>query len=80
MIIIIIIIITILLLLLLLIIIIIIIIIIVVIIPTAPRIPPHHPSQKDKGRGVMSSVGYLLSLLSCLVAKVFSVLSCSLAE
>ena len=50
------------------------------IIPTAPRIPPHHPSQRDKGRGVMSSVGYLLSLLSCLVAKVLSVISCSLAE
>ena len=57
-----------------------IIIIIIVIIPTAPRIPPHHPSQRDKGRGIMSIVGYLLSLLSCLVAKVLGVLSYSLAE
>ena len=29
--------------------------------PTAPRIPPHRPPRTDKGRGVMSLVGYLLS-------------------
>ena len=57
-----------------------IIIIIFIIIPTAPRIPPHHPAQREERRGVMSLVGYLLSLLGCLVAKVLSVLSCSLAE
>ena len=39
----------------------IIIIIILDIIPTAPRIPPHRPPRTDKGRGVMSLVGYLLS-------------------
>ena len=60
--------------------IIILIIVIIRFIPTAPRIPPHHPSQRYEGRSVMSSVGYLLSLLSCSVTNVFSVLDCSLAE
>ena len=57
-----------------------IVIIIIMVIPTAPRIPPHHPSQRDRGIGVVSLVGYLLGLFSCLVAKVFNVLSCPLAE
>ena len=57
-----------------------IIIITIIIIPTAPRIPPHHPSQRDKGRRVLILDGYLLSLLSCLAAKVLTVLSCSLVE
>ena len=39
----------------------IIIMLIIMIIPTAPRIPPHRPPRTDKGRGVMSLVGYLLS-------------------
>ena len=56
------------------------IIIITIIIPTAPRIPPHHPSQREERRGVMSLVGQLLKSLSCLVAKLFSVLGCSLVE
>ena len=30
---------------------------IVNIIPTAPRIPPHHPSQREERRCVMSLVG-----------------------
>ena len=47
---------------------------------TAPRIPPHQPPRTDKRRGVMSLVGLLLNLLSCLVAKGLGVLSCSLAE
>ena len=34
---------------------------IIIIIPTAPRIPPHRPPRTDKGRAVMSLVGYLLS-------------------
>ena len=49
-------------------------------IPTAPRIPPHHPSQREERRGVMSLVGQLLKSLSCLVAKLCSVLGCSLVE
>ena len=54
--------------------------IISILIPTAPRIPPHHPSQREERRGVMSLVGQLLKSLSCLVAKLFSVLGCSLVE
>ena len=50
------------------------------IIPTAPRIPPHHPAQRDERKGVMSLVGRLLESLSFLVAKLFSVLGCSLVE
>ena len=38
-----------------------IIIIITIMIPTAPRIPPHRPPRTDKGRGVMSLVGDVLS-------------------
>ena len=34
---------------------------IIIFIPTAPRIPPHRPPRTDKGRCVMSLVGYLLS-------------------
>ena len=49
-------------------------------IPTAPRIPPHHPAQRDERKGVMSLVGQLLESLSFLVAKLFSVLGCSLVE
>ena len=30
---------------------------IITIIPTATRIPPHHPSQREERRGVMSLVG-----------------------
>ena len=56
------------------------IIVMIMIIPTAPRIPPHHPSQREERRGVMSLVGQLLKSLSCLVAKLFSVLGCSLVE
>ena len=55
-------------------------IIIIIIIPTAPRIPPHHPAQREERRGVMSLVGQLLKSLSCLVAKLCSVLGCSLVE
>ena len=62
------------------IIIIIIISIMSIIIPTAPRIPPHHPAQRDERKGVMSLVGQLLESLSFLVAKLFSVLGCSLFE
>ena len=58
----------------------IIIIIIIIIIPTAPRIPPHHPPQREERRGVMSLVGQVLRSLSCLVAKLLSVLGCSLVE
>ena len=50
----------------------------IIVIPTAPRIPPHHPSQREERRGVMSLVGQVLRSLSCLVAKLFSVLGCSL--
>ena len=57
-----------------------IIIFVLLLIPTAPRIPPHHPSQREERRGVMSLVGQLLKSLSCLVAKLFSVLGCSLVE
>ena len=53
---------------------------ILIIIPTAPRIPPHHPSQREERRGVMSLVGQLLKSLSCLVVKLLSVLSCLLLE
>ena len=53
---------------------------VIIIIPTAPRIPPHHPAQREEKRGVMSLVGQLLKSLSCLVAKLFSVLGCSLVE
>ena len=54
--------------------------IVICIIPTAPRIPPHHPAQREERRGVMSLVGQLLKSLSCLVAKLFSVLGSSLVE
>ena len=52
----------------------------IIIIPTAPRIPPHHPSQREERRGVMAVVGELLKSLSCLVVKLLSVLSCLLLE
>ena len=57
-----------------------IIIVVIIPLPTAPRIPPHHPSQREERRGVMSLVGQLLKSLSCLVAKLCSVLGCSLVE
>ena len=36
-------------------------IITIILIPTAPRIPPHLPPRVDKGGGVVSLFGYLLS-------------------
>ena len=48
--------------------------------PTAPRTPPHHPSQREEGRGVMSLDGKLLKSRSCLMTKLLSVLNCSLVE
>ena len=54
--------------------------IILILIPTAPRIPPHHPAQREERKGVMSLVGQLLKSLSCFVAKLCSVLGCSLVE
>ena len=36
-------------------------IIVIIIIPTAPRFAPHQPSRRHRSRGVMSSLGYLLS-------------------
>ena len=56
------------------------IIITVVVIPTAPRIPPHHPAQREERRGVMSLGGWLLKFLSCLMARLLSVLSCALVK
>ena len=56
------------------------IIITIMIIPTAPRIPPHHPSRREERRGVLSLVGWLLKPLSCSVARLLSVLSCALVK
>ena len=58
----------------------IIIIICSVVIPTAPRIPPDQYPRRGTRRGVMSLVGELLKLLSCLVITFLSVLSCLLVE
>ena len=49
-------------------------------IPTAPRIPPDQYPRSGKMRGVLSLVGELHKLLSCLVTKLFSMLSCLLVE
>ena len=57
-----------------------IILMIMIMIPIAPRIPPHQPSRRHRRRVVLSLLGHWLSLFSCLVAKVLSALSYSLAE
>ena len=56
------------------------IIIIIIVVSTAPRIPPHHPSQRRERSGAMGSVDQLLKSRSCLVVKLFGVLSCLFVE